>query len=440
MLAMPIGRGILAPYNHKLRVAEIAIHALKLRGQLLSALLAAGVVLPAGLTLNYALNVVLARVLSIEGYGLFIYAQSLASVLALAAALGFSTSMMRLVASYRAQGQEALLLGAIKGSFVLVFLAGIIIVFILLVIAYLVPAHRGALLWTALLLLPLAIDAWRESTMRGLHRTVAAILPRQVFLPFLTLIAVFVLGLDDSTIILAVFAGLLIALELIGLLQLRKALGFLIMVRPRWAICHWLRVSLPMGLTALANLGINRWDVVVLGFIVDLDAVGPYSAAARTALLTSLVLSVVNLVVGPTLAELYHQGEHRRFRKLLFASTVGATTLGLPLYLLVLLRPEWVLVLFGGAYLDAAVLLQILATGQFVNLATGPVGLALTMTRHEMSNLRLTMFASATSLVSLLVLVPQLGAIGAAIATASATVLLNVTALITAWQHFRVTQ
>ncbi|ABA57998.1 Polysaccharide biosynthesis protein [Nitrosococcus oceani ATCC 19707] len=419
-------------------MVEVVARAVTLRHRLLPALLAAGGVLPAGLALNYALNVVLARVLPIEGYGLFAYAQSLASVLALAAALGFSSSMMRLVAAYRAQGRDALLLGAVKGSFALVCLAGVAIALVLLAIAWLAPAHRSGLLWTSLLLLPLTIDVWRESTMRGLHRTVAAILPRQVFLPLLTLLVVLALGLEDTGLILATFAGILVALELVGLLQLRKALGFLSTVQPRWAMRQWLRVSLPMGLAALANLGINRWDVVVLGFIAGLDVAGPYAAAARTALLASLVLRVVNLVVGPMLAELYHRGDHHHFRRLLLLGAGGATVLGLPLYLAALLYPEQILSLFGPGYQDAALLLQILATAQFVNLATGPVGLALTMARHEMSNLRVTMLAGVVSLIALLVLVPWQGAVGAAVATASATVLLNVAAAIVAWRHFRI--
>ena len=41
--------------------------------------------------------------------------------------------------------------------------------------------------------------------------------------------------------------------------------------------------------------------------------------------------------------------------------------------------PNSVLGFFGGEYTDAALVLQVLATGQFINLLTGPAALAMNM-------------------------------------------------------------
>lgn len=408
-----------------------------LKRRLLPALLSASVILPLGLALNYALNVVLARQLPVTGYGLFAYVQSLAGILALAASLGFSTSMMRLVATYRARGETAELRGLVNASLRLISLAGALIIILLLATGWGFPSQRSALVWTALLLLPLTWDVWRESAMRGLHRTGAAILPRQVLLPGLTLAVVLGLGLRDANEVLIGFVLVLLLVELSGLLQLRSVLGFPKQLLPVTRAREWLRISLPMAGTNLARDGMTRLDIVVLGLFVGLEAAGPYAAAARTALLASLVLRVVNLVVGPMLAELYHSGDLRRFRSLLLGAGLGAGAVGLPLYLLVFLRPEWVLGLFGPGYAEATLPLQILATGQFINLLTGPVRLALTMSVHEGANLRLTLAASVGSLVGLFVLVPIYGVVGAAIAVGGAVVLLNLGALALVWRYFR---
>lgn len=401
------------------------------------ALVSTGVILPAGLALNYALNVVLARVLPVAGYGLFAYTQSLAAILSLAAALGFSTSMMRFVATYRIQGQQALLRGLVRSSLRLILLASALIALLLLALGWVFPAQRSGLFWVAMLLMPLTVDVWRESTMLGLHRAGAAILPRQILLPGLTLACVGALSLTDAEAVMLAFFALLVLLELGGLWQLRSALALPKELHPVTRIRDWLRTSLPMAGANLATQGMMRWDVVVLGALLGLEAVGPYAAAARTALLASLVLRVVNLVVGPMLAELYHSGDLRRFRRLLLAASLGAGAAGLPLYMLVLLRPEWVLGLFGPAYAEAALPLQILATGQFVNLVTGPVGLALTMSVHEAANLRLSLAASLGSLVALILLVPIYGAGGAALAVGGAVALLNVAMVVLAWRYFR---
>ncbi len=410
--------------------AAVALSPLRLKRRLLPALLSASVILPLGLALNYALNVVLARQLPVADYGLFAYVQSLAGILALVASLGFSTSMMRLVAAYRARGETAALRGLIRASLRLISVAGAVLVILLLAMGWAFPGQRNGMLWAALLLLPLTWDVWRESAMRGLHRTSAAILPRQVLLPGLTLAVVLGLGLRDANEVLIGFVLVLLLVELSGFLQLRSALGFPKQLLPVTRTREWLHISLPMAGSNLARYGMTRWDVVVVGLFVGLEASGPYAAAARTAVLASLVLRVVNLVIGPVLAELYHAGDPRRFRTLVAAAAAGAAAVGLPLYLLVMLRPEWVLGLFGPAYSEAALPLQILATGQFINLITGPVGLALTMSSHEMTNLRLVSIASVISLVGLLLVVPLYGVVGAAIVTTSTITALS---FATAW-------
>lgn len=413
--------------------ALAAVEPTHLRRRLLPALLSASLVLPLGLALNYVMNVVLARVLPVEGYGLFAYVQSVASLLAIAAALGFSSSMMRLVATYRTRDERALLRGLLSSSFAYICLVSALLVVLLLIASWIWPNQRGGLMWSAILLIPLTVDIWRESTVRGLHRTAAAIIPRQVLLPLLTIILVVTFKLNKTSEILAAFAATLIIVEIYGLVQLRNAVKSLTNIRPRKETRQWLRISLPMGLSSVASFGLYRWDVVLLGLVVGLDAAGPYAAAARTALLASLVLRVVNLVIGPVLAELYHGGRLVPFKKLLVGATVGSGILGIPLYLLALLYPGAVLAIFGPAYQEAALPLQILATAQFINLATGPAGLALTMAKHEVTNLILTFLSATVSLVGLLTLVPAYGIVGAAIATAFASAVQNIGAALAAW-------
>ena len=410
--------------------------ALNLWRRLRPALISASVILPLGLALNYALNVALARVLTVAGYGLFAFAQSLAAILSLGAALGFSMAMMRLVSAYRANGESALLRGLMRSSLRLVLLVSSLSAVVLLLLGMAFPTQRSGLFWAGILLVPYAVDVWRESSMRGLHRTATAILPRQVLLPALTLGLVWVLDLNSAFDVLLCFALVLVTLEAIGLWQLHNALGLSADLKPVSRTWTWLRISLPMAGSILLRQGMTRWDIIALGLIAGLESTGPYAAAARTALLASVVLRVVNLVVGPTLAELFHTGDIAQFRKLVLRSAAGSAVLGAPLYLLVMLQPGWVLSLFGPEYVVAALPLQILATGQFVNLVTGPVDLALSMSKHEMANVVLSVGAGVFSLGALAILIPYYGATGAALAIASATAILNIMSMIVVWRVF----
>jgi O-antigen/teichoic acid export membrane protein len=78
-----------------------------------------------------------------------------------------------------------------------------------------------------------------------------------------------------------------------------------------------------------------------------------------------------------------------------------------------------VLSLFGSGFSGSAMVLSILAVGQFVNVITGSVGYLLTMSGHERLQRNNFAVCAAISVLLNIVLVPRLGAIGAAIATST---------------------
>ncbi len=397
---------------------------------ILPALVGAGVLLPLGLAINYGLNIVLARFLSVEDYGLFGYVHSLVTILALVAGLGFSNSMVRLLSAYRVQQHFDLLRGAVVGSFKVIVAAGFCVLAFLLITRDIVWSdNQQAVYWTALLLLPFTIAGWRQSCMRGLQKTVEAIVPRDVLLPLLTLLLVYLFEIQKIGQVLIIYFSVLVVLELVGLIRLKTILSDFQYQKPRFDYKHWLDVSIPMGLSNLARQGILRWDIIIVGIFVGLDATGQYTAASRTALLVVVALRVINLAVGPYIAEAYHAQDYQRFRSLIGLSTVCSIALGAPFYLLVMYYPALIMSIFGEAYTNAGLILQILVTGQFINLITGPVGLALNMAAHQKANLILVCCSAILSLVGLLIFVPKFGVVAAAWVTAATGAMLNLSLL-----------
>ena len=391
----------------------------------------AGVLLPAGLALNYLLTVVVARSLSVDDFGLFGFVQSLTVILALVGTLGFSQSTMRFTASYRATGQHARLAGLWRFSGSSVLAASTSIAGLLVLLAWLLPGHSAALLWTAALLVPFAVDAWRESAVRGLHRIAEAIAPRTVLLPlcFLLIFASVPIADANSALTLLVVTFLLIECVAV-LLFLRQVHALTAGISPSYSQTEWMRVSLPMIGSALGSLSLTRSDVVIIGLVLGFEATGMYTAASRTALLVSLVLRAVSLVVGPKFAESYHSGDRARLKRQFAQATLLSGFLGLPFYLILMVVPNSILGFFGGEYTDAALLLQVLATGQFINLLTGPAALALNMTcfQRELAVLSLVAAALAVPLVAGGALVG--GIFWAALAASGSVVLFNVGSLV----------
>jgi O-antigen/teichoic acid export membrane protein len=175
---------------------------------------------------------------------------------------------------------------------------------------------------------------------------------------------------------------------------------------------------------------IVQWSgVLMAGIFVSSSEVAFLSAAQRTAMLTSFVLIVVNMVVAPRYALLWKENKISEVQRLAKWSTRGMILLVLPIIAIMLLFPDFIMSLFGDEFVVAGNLLAIMAVGQFINVATGSVGYLLNMSGHERDFRRVTMFAGPLTIILSYVFIAQWGVTGAAIATAVGLSLQNIGAL-----------
>jgi O-antigen/teichoic acid export membrane protein len=175
---------------------------------------------------------------------------------------------------------------------------------------------------------------------------------------------------------------------------------------------------------------IVQWSgVLMAGVFVSSSEVAYLSAAQRTAMLTSFVLMVVNMVVAPRYALLWKENKISEIQRLAKWSTRGMILLVLPIIAIMLLFANFIMGLFGDEFVVAGNLLVIMAVGQFINVATGSVGYLLNMSGHERDFRRVTMFAGPLTIILSYVFIVQWGVIGAAVATAVGLSLQNIGAL-----------
>lgn len=177
-----------------------------------------------------------------------------------------------------------------------------------------------------------------------------------------------------------------------------------------------IRPTLPplFGMQLMQQL--NTWlPQIVLGFHFAAEEVGVYNASFRIANLTSLVLLGVNGVVYPKFASLHSSGERNRLRALAQTSAKIMTAACLPLLLMLMIWPSQILNLLGDGFSSGAVILRIMAIGQLLNVASGSVAGLLNMTGNQDLGIRCSLAAFTSLVISLLILVPLVGAMGAAI-------------------------
>jgi O-antigen/teichoic acid export membrane protein len=138
-----------------------------------------------------------------------------------------------------------------------------------------------------------------------------------------------------------------------------------------------------------------------------------------------LALNSVITISGPKFAELYRKGDLDGIRDTMRASVRVCLLPAGGSLLVILLFARPIMGLFGPEFVEGASVLRILAIGQFVNAATGPVGLLLTMTGNERDTRNIVLAYTLFLLVACALVAPRWGILGTAVVNAFAVAFLN---------------
>lgn len=392
-----------------------------------------------GVLLSLGTVVLLARVLGAEQYGIYAYGMSLASVLTIPAQFGLPDLIVRETARAEIQDNWSAMRGLWRWSLGAATLCSATVLLLAGGAGLLLAAGgRGHYLPAILCALPLVpMLVWINllgAALIGLRRVVLGQLPELLVKPGTLLLAL--LGaawLFASDALSALTALALTVLSAAASLLLAAAL--LRQVRPpRSRAAHpvyhqraWLAAALPLALVAGTHLIILHTDILVLGLFTTPEEVGIYRVVTQGTLIVAFGLQVVNMVVTPHLARWYEAGERARLQKLVTDSSRLALLCAVPAAALLVLFGDVILALvFGEPYGAGHTAMAILVLGQLVNAGFGSVGVLLNMTGYERVTATTVGIAAVCNVLLNLLLVPALGAIGAALATSTAFALWNV--------------
>lgn len=394
-----------------------------------------------GAAIAFGLHILLARLLGVTQYGIYIYALTWVNILVIASLLGSNTSLVRFIAAYKAQEKWGLLRGIVHRStqFVVIFslliggIGGIVVWFL----RSRIGQDQAATFGVALILLPvLALVRLREAGLKALKRVVQSEFPIVIIRPLL--LAAILSGLYfylrqplQATQAMAINLIAVFAALAIGTLWLVKELPEQVRdAQPVYAEKEWLKVSLPLLLVAGMHLILKHTDIIMLGAIRSSDEAGIYSAASRISDLVVFALIAINAILAPMVSELYHTGRMEELQRIvtLAARAIFAFTLMFSIILVVF--GKFALSLFGAEFVVTYVPLLILLCGQIVNALAGSVGLIMTMTGHQNQAGAIVAVSAAVNIILNVLLIPLMGLRGAAISTAFTMALWNITMLI----------
>jgi len=395
----------------------------------------------AGAGLGLMVHIVLARLLGVNQYGIYTFALSWVSVIAVLALLGQDTSVLRFIAVYAHHGQWGELRGLRSRTSLISVVATGAIVIVGVIVIYLLRSRlqqsEQLTFFASFLLLPVLVQLRLNSAfLQGLKRAASSKAFNSIVRPLILLSLVLILGLGlggrttAPTVMLASVVAVLITVVLSEAFLRRVWPAGSKSAMPAYETRSWLRLGRQLFFLAAIGIALNRVDMLVLGGLDGSASVGPYFAAVQLATIALYGLNAVNTILAPMIAECYAAGEHARLKRLVHRAAWFTFVVTASVSLATAVSGRWLLELFGSGFVVAYVPLLIILGGQCVNAAAGPVGFLMTMTRFESQAPWIFGGGAVLNLLLSALLIPSLGIIGAAVATATATVTWNVSALV----------
>ncbi|MCP3958754.1 MAG: oligosaccharide flippase family protein [bacterium] len=399
-----------------------------------------------GLGLNFGLQVLLARSLGAESYGVYVYALRWLGLLAIVCQGGLAVGSLRFVPAYVEAGDWPHLAGFLKSGWRFVLVAGFAVAAlawstVLVSGARLSPEMRGTLL-VALIALPIygLLQVW-GSTLRALGEVVRSQLPSPVLRPLLLGVAVvawLIAGTEPlrATTVMILNLTAVVALLALTARWLWRALpAELAGVQPRTRFDEWRRVLPPLMLQNLLGMAIQRLDILMIGLLLGPGEVALYAVAGRIAGLIAFGRKAVNAWAAPRISTLYARGERTELAVFVRQASRAIAGLSLPIAALILLASRQVLAAFGNEFVDAWSVLVILVAGHFATSFVGPASFLLSMTGGERTVVRVSTAIVVLTAGLLAVLIPAHGLIGAAVAAAVTRLGHHIALAVAAWRR-----
>jgi O-antigen/teichoic acid export membrane protein len=191
---------------------------------------------------------------------------------------------------------------------------------------------------------------------------------------------------------------------------------------------YW-RYTGPRALSSLAQMAVQRVDIVLLGALRGLSDAAVYTAATRFLALGQLSGQALSTAVQHRLAEHLARGDRAGAGKLYQTATGWLVLLAWPAYLLFAVFAEPMLALFGEGYGAGRWVTVYLALTMLVATGCGMVDTVLNMAGKTAWTFYNALAGTVVNVVANLLLIPPYGIFGAAIAWSLAILVNNIVPL-----------
>ncbi len=384
-----------------------------------------------------AINVLLARLMTMADMGLFFIATSIVHFISVIALLGLQKTVIRLAAEALAKEDLLLLKGVIKRVMVICLMSALLVAAIIQlvgadIIRYTFKADSIAeyIGWLSIWAVFLTLGTIVAESFRGMHNIRDAAL----YSGFFT--SAFMVLMLYSVWIFSASLQLYEALQFIAFSTFLSAMiGSTFLYRKLRNIKgsktvsnkSVLMISAPLFVSSVTLFGITQADLWVMGIFASKEETALYGGAMRLLILIWLPLFLINSVVPPIISEHFALDKKEALEKIL---RVVATLSGVPgaiaLLVFFFAADAIMALVYGTGYSQGGIILLILAAGHFVNTLAGSCGLVLMLSGHQNTHMMITVFAGVISVAGAILLVGPFGGVGVAASAAGSMSLYNI--------------
>lgn len=361
---------------------------------------------------SIVINILLARILSPGEFGTYILIFSMVAIFSLVAQLGLPQTIIRLISEsialdekfkarqYIIEVIEIAVLGCFVVGTLMFFYAGPWIAVNVFDDVAIIPVMNFAVVWMVIVVFQqIFVEIYR-----GFHDIKKA----SIFSgPITSIVSIFIFTLiwffvGESNIELIV--KLAVAAVLVSVLLSAYKIRSIIIGLPKTKLIRSSIVILsnawPLWITSITVFIITQADVWIVGYVLDSESVALYGAAAKLAMVMSILSSLLYAVLPPIISAMNVKGELEKLQKLLRASAFVNSIIIFPLFLMFLFWPGYFLgFLFGVYYIEASSVLIFLSIGLLFNVVTGMRGYVLMLTGYGRTQMMISLVGGLINVI-----------------------------------------
>jgi len=392
---------------------------------------------------GYLFRLVLARNLTVEEYGLFYAVFALISLLWIFKDLGLGQALAKYIPEFKLKERYDLIKKALISTLILqVAFAGILAVLLVIFSGFLAKNyfhHPEAAMVVELFAIYLLVKPFVmicNSAFQGfqnmkyyasidLARSILALLIVLIGFAFIKNIIVPSLAYAIVPVILAlIFIPLLIKKAFPQFFEAKFSFDKVL-------IKKLIKFGIPVMIGAAGWFIISYTDTLMLTFFTNMEQVGLYNAALPTSNVLQYFSIALAAVMLPMASEMWARKHKKQLVvgvRLLYKYSFLAIV---PVSLMMFSFPQVVLnILFGSKYVGAASTLQILVLGTIFYVIAGTNFSVLSGIGKPKVNSKIILIAAGINIILNLALIPFLGIIGSAIASATSFLIMLILSVI----------